>query len=75
MNSYTMNVSEWIFRFVLVITTTLAVLTIVVFPFQQPGSGSWVVSIVTLVIQCFLILVAGAGIYFGWEPFQFLEKS
>jgi hypothetical protein len=70
-----MSVSETIFRFVLVITATLALLILLVFPFQQPGSGGRIVSIMALVVQGFLIFVAGAGLYFGWEPFRFLDTD
>lgn len=70
-----MNVSAAIFKALLAVTLTLAVLLLAVFPFQEPGSGSRVVSILALAVQAVTILVAGAGLYFGWRPFRFLEAE
>lgn len=70
-----MNTSEAIFRGLLAITLTLAVLLLALFPFQEQGSAGYVISVLTLSIQGVLILVATAGLYFGWEPFSFLDES
>ena len=68
-----MNTSESVFRALLAITLTLAIILLALFPFQEPGTGSYVVSILGLSIQGVLILVCVGGLYFGWEPFDFIE--
>lgn len=70
-----MDTSEAVFRALLAITLTLAIVLLALFPFQEPGSGSRVVSILALAVQSAMILVATAGIYFGWKPFRFLDES
>ena len=70
-----MNTSEAVFRALLSITLTLAVLLLALFPFQEPGSGGYIISVLTLSVQVVLILVAAGGLYFGWEPFDFLDES
>ncbi|ESP89368.1 hypothetical protein [Candidatus Halobonum tyrrellensis] len=62
--------SEVVFRIVLVLSATLAVLVLAVFPFQRPGTGSWVVSVLALCVQALLIAVAGVGLYLGWQPLR-----
>ena len=64
------STSEVVFRLVLILSATLAVVVLATFPFQEPGTGSWAVSIVALGIQAVLIAVAAAGLYFGWQPLR-----
>ncbi|GAB3670562.1 hypothetical protein [Halopiger thermotolerans] len=70
-----MNTSEAIFRALLAITLTLAVILLALFPFQEPGTGGYIMSVLTLSIQGVLILVAAAGLYFEWEPFSFIDEQ
>ena len=70
-----MNTSEAVFRALLSITLTLAILLLVVVPYQEPGSAGRVVSILALAVQSIMIVIATAGLYFGWEPFKFLDRT
>lgn len=70
-----MNTSEAVFRALLAIVLTLAIILLAMFPFQEPGSGSYVVSILALSVQGVLIAVCAAGLYFGWQPFDFIDEN
>ncbi|WP_222912841.1 hypothetical protein [Natrinema sp. SYSU A 869] len=70
-----MDTSEAVFRALLSITLTLAIILLALFPFQEPGSEGRVVSILALAIQSVMILIATAGLYFGWEPFKFFDET
>ncbi|ELZ15435.1 hypothetical protein C477_17170 [Haloterrigena salina JCM 13891] len=70
-----MDTSEAVFRALLSITLTLAVILLALFPFQEPGSEGRVISIMALSVQGVMILIAGAGLYFGWKPFGFLDET
>lgn len=70
-----MSASESAFRVLLVVSLTLAVITGATFPFQEPGTGSYVVSLISLTVQAFMILLAAAGLYFGWEPLHALDSE
>ncbi|WP_408960343.1 hypothetical protein [Natrinema sp. 74] len=69
-----MDTSEAVFRALLSITVTLAIVLLVFVPFQEPGSAGRVVSILALSIQAVMIVIATAGLYFGWEPFAFFDE-
>ena len=70
-----MNASAAIFKTVIVVTVSLAVLLLAVFPFQEPGTGPHVVSILAFAVQGVIIAIAAAGLYFGWRPFRFLDPE
>ncbi|WP_126664914.1 hypothetical protein [Haloterrigena salifodinae] len=70
-----MDTSEAVFRALLSITLTLAIILLALFPFQEPGSAGRVVSILALSIQAVIIVIAATGLYFGWEPFKFLDGT
>lgn len=69
-----MDTSEAVFRALLSITLTLAIILLALFPFQEPGSEGRVISILALSVQGVMILIAVAGLYFGWKPFESLEE-
>ncbi|NUB93369.1 hypothetical protein HT576_20425 [Haloterrigena sp. SYSU A121-1] len=70
-----MDTSEAVFRALLSITLTLAIILLALFPFQEPGSAGRIVSILALGIQAVMIVIAAAGLYFDWEPFEFLDGT
>lgn len=70
-----MGLSKDVFRFLLVIMTFLALLTVVLFPLQQPGTGTYVVTLLTLVIQVTFIVLLVAALYFDWEPLPEIEDE
>ncbi|WP_226482662.1 hypothetical protein [Natrinema amylolyticum] len=69
-----MDTSEAVFRALLSITLTLAIILLALFPFQEPGSEGRVISIMALSVQGVMIVIATAGLYFGWKPFTFLDE-
>lgn len=70
-----MSLSKTVFRFLLVIMTFLAMVTGFLFPFQEPGSGSYVATVLSLGLQVFFIGFLLAALYFEWEPLESLEES
>ncbi|KDE58900.1 hypothetical protein EL22_01600 [Halostagnicola sp. A56] len=70
-----MNTSEAVFRVLLSISLTFAVILLALFPFQDPGSGSRSISILALAIQGGMMGIAVAGLYFEWQPFSFLDEE
>lgn len=70
-----MNASAAIFKTLLVVAVSLAALLLAVFPFQEPGTGAHVVSILAFAVQGIAIFVAAAGLYFGWRPFRFFDDE
>lgn len=69
-----MDTSEAVFRRSSRLPSTLAVILLALFPFQEPGSESRVISIMALSVQGVMIAIATAGLYFGWKPFEFLDE-
>lgn len=69
-----MQLSKTVFRFLLVIVSFLALLTLALFPFQPPGSGGYVITIVTLIIQVVFIALLAAALYYDWDPLGGLEE-
>jgi len=68
-----MSLSKTVFRFLLVIMTFLALVTGFLFLLQEPGTGSYVVSVLTLVIQLSFILFLVVALRRDWEPLEALE--
>jgi len=68
-----MRVSKVVFRFLLVIVSFLALLTLALLPFQQPGTKHYVVTVLTLAIQVTFILLLAAALYLDWDPFPEFE--
>lgn len=68
------SLSKTVFRFLLVIMSFLALLTLLLFPFQEPGTESYVISVITLVVQVSFILFLVAALYFEWELLAPLEE-
>lgn len=54
--------------------TFLALVTGFLFLLQEPGTGSYVVSVVTLVIQLSFILFLVVALRRDWEPLDALEE-
>lgn len=69
-----MQLSKVVFRFLLVIVTFLALLTLFLLPFQQPGTGRFVVTVFTLAIQITFIVFLVAALYFDWNPLPEIEE-
>jgi len=70
-----MHASKGIFRALLAVGLTLLVLTVGLFVLQEPGTADYVVTILSLVVQVVMVLVAVAGLYFEWDPFEtFIEE-
>lgn len=69
-----MQLSKAVFRFLLVIMSFFALLTLFVLPFQQPGTGRFVVTVLTLGIQIAFILFLAAALYFDWNPLPEIEE-
>ncbi|MFB6150729.1 MAG: hypothetical protein ABEJ40_02880 [Haloarculaceae archaeon] len=69
-----MSLSKMVFRFLLVIFSFFALLTAFLFVLQKPGSAGWVISIVTLVIQCSFLLFLAVALYLDWQPLDPLEE-
>lgn len=63
------SVSKAVFRVVFVVTATLAVILLALFPFQEPGSEGRIISIFSLAVQAVVCAIALAGLYFDWDPF------
>lgn len=70
-----MQLSKTVFRFLLVIVSFLALLTLFVFPFQTPGTGGYVITILTLAVQVVFILALAAALYFDWDPLREFEEA
>ena len=66
--------SKTIFRFLLVIMSFFALFTLFLFPFQQPGTKGYVITVVTLAIQFAFLLLLAAALYFDWRPFHSFEE-
>ncbi|WP_008524948.1 hypothetical protein [Halorhabdus tiamatea] len=69
-----MSLSKTVFRFLLVIMTFLALVTGFLFLLQKPGTGSYVVSVLTLVTQLSFILFLVVALRRDWEPLESLEE-
>jgi hypothetical protein len=69
-----MSLSKTVFRFLLVIVGFLTLLTLVLFPFQEPGTGSYVISVVTLVIQFAFLALLAIALYVDWRPLDALDE-
>lgn len=69
-----MGLSKVVFRFLLVIMTFLALLTLFLLPLQQSGTGTYVVTVLTLAIQVAFIALLVAALYFDWDPLPELEE-
>ncbi|QLH79782.1 hypothetical protein HZS55_21885 [Halosimplex rubrum] len=63
-----MNASEGAFRALLAIGLALLVLTAGLFTLQEPGTGGYAVTVVSLAAQVVMVLLGAAGLYFGWDP-------
>ncbi|WP_135365524.1 hypothetical protein [Halosimplex halophilum] len=63
-----MNASEGIFRALLAVGLTLLVLTTGLFVLQEPGTADYVITVLALVVQAVIVLVAVAGLYLGVDP-------
>lgn len=70
-----MELSKIVFRFLLVIMTFLALLTLFLLPLQQSGTGNYVVTVLTLTIQVAFIIILVAALYFDWDPLPELEDK
>ncbi|MFB6202503.1 MAG: hypothetical protein ABEI98_10905 [Halorhabdus sp.] len=70
-----MNLSQIVFRFLLVIMTFLALTSGVFFLFQKPGTGGYVISVVTLLIQLGFIAVLVVAIRRDWQLFEAFEDE
>lgn len=69
-----MSVSKTVFRFLLVIVGFLTLLTLLLFPFQEPGTGSYVITVVTLVIQITFLALLALALYMDWTPLESFEE-
>ncbi|QLH84773.1 hypothetical protein [Halosimplex pelagicum] len=63
-----MNASEGVFRTLLAVGLALLVLTAGLFVLQEPGTGGYAVTVISLVAQAVMVLVGAAGLYFEWDP-------
>ncbi|WP_435102300.1 hypothetical protein [Halarchaeum sp. P4] len=69
-----MQLSKTIFRFLLVIISFLALVTLFLFPFQEPGTKGYVITVITLVIQVTFVLLMAVALYLDWDPFGAIEE-
>lgn len=69
-----MAVSKTVFRFLLVIVGFLTLLTLILLPFQEPGTKGFVISVVTLAIQLGFLLFLVIALYLDWTPLESFEE-
>lgn len=70
-----MHASKGVFQALLAVGLTLLALTAGLFALQPPGTAGYVVTLLSLVVQVVMVLVAVGGLYFEWDPFEpFLEE-
>lgn len=69
-----MSLSKTVFRFLLVIVGFLTLLTMILFPLQEPGTGGYVISLVTLVVQIAFLALLALALYMDWTPLESFEE-
>ncbi|NGM69143.1 hypothetical protein G6M89_09000 [Natronolimnobius sp. AArcel1] len=69
-----MRVSGVVYKFMVAVSLTIAVLTVALLPFLEPGSSSWVIAIFTLGVTAISLAIAALGLYFRWDPFRPFEE-
>lgn len=69
-----MRVSKVVFKAMIAVSVTTAVLTAATLPFLERGGASWVVSVFTLGIAAVTFAIAALGLYVRWDPFRPFEE-